>query len=272
MSSYLDMVHAITVKHSDKIKRETSHFCEYFHIAQLWHNRVDDRGYLQGISNHPSWTEYFASEKLYEKCHLLRHSKYVSEGMTILSDEEAKECVNQEIIDIFYDGTIQYNSNTWITLVHKNKSGTDQFGFFLNKNYLALFINEMRLVNLFTGKLRENLQPLYTKMEGYQANLVDIMGSYFYKNLEEETPSNELRQKLLGKLGLHEAFNLTSKEKQVIKLVLEGFSASAIAPQMFLAKRTIEHFLERIKEKLNCGSKTELIQKAREMEAAGILT
>lgn len=271
MSSYYQMVQAITSRYSDRIKGVTNDFCDYFHINQLWHNRVDNRGSLESISNHPAWTEYFASQKIYEKCPLLRHSKYVDEGITVLSDEEAEKCMSREIIDTFYDGKIRYNSNTWITMVKKTKTGTDQFGFFIDKKYLPLFINEISLVHLFTGKFRERLHSVFLKMADHKANLIDLMGSHFYKDRKEETFQSELKQQLLKQLGVNESVSLTEREKKVLKFVLQGYSASAIAPQIFLAKRTVEHMLERIKEKLNCNTKTILIQKARELESLGLL-
>lgn len=271
MNSYLEMIQGISTRYSDKIKSVTDNFCGYFQIGQLWYNRVDNKGSLESLSNHPAWTEYFAAEKLYERCPLLRHSKYVKEGITVLNDKEAEACVSPQIIDTFYNGTVKYNANTWITIVKKTKSGSDQFGFFINKKYLPLFINEMQLVNLFTSRFRERLQLVFSKMESFQANLIEIMGSDFYKDQREETLEDELKQQLLKELGIDESVQLNTREIEIIKLVLQGFSASAIAPQVYLAKRTIEHMLERIKEKLCCDTKTELIQKAREMESLGVL-
>lgn len=271
MSSYFEMVQAITTRYSDKIKYATREFCDYFHVNQLWHNRVDNKGFLESISNHPAWTEYFAAEKLYKKCPLLRHSKYVKEGLTILNDVEAEKCVNDEMIRNFYQGKIKYNSNTWITIVKKTKSGSDQFGFFIDKKFLPLFINEIKLVHLFTGKFREKLHTVFSKIEDHKANIIEMMGAHFYKDGMAEILQEELKQKLLKQLGFDETITISEREIHVLKLVLEGYSASGIAPKVFLAKRTVEHLLERIKEKLSCKTKTEMIQKAREMEAIGVL-
>jgi len=64
----------------------------------------------------------------------------------------------------------------------------------------------------------------------------------------------------------HDISNLSSIELNVMNLLLEGYSAAQIALRLFRSSRTVEHHIERIKEKLGCCSKGELIQKARKME------
>lgn len=47
----------------------------------------------------------------------------------------------------------------------------------------------------------------------------------------------------------------------MINLVVRGFSAAKIAAELELSKRTIEHYFEAIKIKLQASSKAQLIQK-----------
>ena len=72
-------------------------------------------------------------------------------------------------------------------------------------------------------------------------------------------------KKFLKNLGIEVSCSV--REIEVMKLLLEGYSASQIGKEIFLSRRTIEHHLERIKDKLGCTSRAELIQKARELEA-----
>lgn len=273
MSSYLKMIQSVTTKYHDRIKNETSSFCEYFHLAQFWYNKIDDRGSLASFSNFPEWTEYFGHEKLYEKCPMLRHSKYLQEGVKIFStDNDVESMVNNSIISRFYNGKANYHLNTWVVFVNKTKDGSEQFGFFVKKPALSLFFNESQLVRLFMKKIKENMTFVFSKLEDNQINLLDVLGSSFFAGASLGVSQDSERQTLLKKIGGEWQACLTPQEMRVIELVLQGYSASAIAPQVFLAKRTVDHYLERIKEKLDCHSKTELIQKAREMEELGFLT
>lgn len=270
MDSYFSMIRSVTTKNDTIIKNASSSFCEYFNITQFWYNKVDDRGSLASMSNHPAWTEYFAEQQLYKKCPLLRHSKHLQEGISIYSNNEVEQFLNNNIVQTFYEGALNYNKNVWFVIINKTKNGSDQFGFLVDKSNITLVINEMKLIKWFVKKFQLKIPSVFSKLEDHRVNLIDLIGPAFYKN-SAATPSSRhaARQAILVQMGIEEGINLNSREIEVIKLVLQGFSASAIAPKVFLAKRTIDHLLERIKEKLKCSSKTELIQKSQEMEDLG---
>lgn len=58
----------------------------------------------------------------------------------------------------------------------------------------------------------------------------------------------------------------------VVKQLIKGFFASKIADQLYLSPRTVEHHLERIKDKYDCMTKAELIQKVQKLDSYGYLT
>lgn len=65
-------------------------------------------------------------------------------------------------------------------------------------------------------------------------------------------------------------FDLSPKESEVTQWMLRGYSAGKLAPKAFFSRRTAEHHVESMKQKLGCSIKAELIQIAREMERMGI--
>jgi DNA-binding CsgD family transcriptional regulator len=64
-------------------------------------------------------------------------------------------------------------------------------------------------------------------------------------------------------LGLLE--QLTTKEHELLKLFLTGYTMRQAAEEINLSRRTVEDYLERIKNKLHCDSKSELITKSIEL-------
>lgn len=54
---------------------------------------------------------------------------------------------------------------------------------------------------------------------------------------------------------------LTKREKDILQLLVRGYSAKMIANDLKLSKRTVEYYLENIKSKLRVDSKSELIAK-----------
>ena len=59
--------------------------------------------------------------------------------------------------------------------------------------------------------------------------------------------------------------DLSKRQAQIISLLLRGYSAELTAKELKLSKRTIESYLIRLKEKLECKNKYELINKAFEL-------
>jgi two-component system competent response regulator ComA len=58
--------------------------------------------------------------------------------------------------------------------------------------------------------------------------------------------------------------SLSSKEQQILMEVSKGFTNKAIAINLSMSQRTIEHYLTKVFSKLGVGSRTEALMKAKE--------
>ena len=59
-----------------------------------------------------------------------------------------------------------------------------------------------------------------------------------------------------------EDYNLSEREKQVLQLLVEGYSYKMIAGEMFIAIDTVRSHIKKIYEKLHVNSKSEAVAKA----------
>ena len=59
-----------------------------------------------------------------------------------------------------------------------------------------------------------------------------------------------------------EDYNLSEREKQVLQLLVEGYSYKMIAAEMFIAIDTVRSHIKKIYEKLHVNSKSEAVAKA----------
>lgn len=64
---------------------------------------------------------------------------------------------------------------------------------------------------------------------------------------------------------IYKNISFTKRQAQIISFWLQGYSAKVTANKLNLTKRTIEFYLTRIKEKLECKNKQELIKKSFEL-------
>ena len=136
-----------------------------------------------------------------------------------------------------------------------------------------MLLCELPLLKLFTQKFREDNQLLFSAIDDYPIDLTRVIGPDFYKNRFSGILPNRSaqRQAVLKKMGVDFERRLTSREIEILKLLLLGYSAGKVATQIHLSKRTVEHHIERIKDSLGCDSKAELIQKGIELERIGCL-
>ena len=60
----------------------------------------------------------------------------------------------------------------------------------------------------------------------------------------------------------HNKFKLTTRECECVFLLIRGKTAKEIASLLSLSKRTVESYMENIKNKMNCQNKAEILVKA----------
>ncbi|MGC9669444.1 LuxR C-terminal-related transcriptional regulator [Planosporangium sp. 12N6] len=60
---------------------------------------------------------------------------------------------------------------------------------------------------------------------------------------------------------------LSEREQEVADLVLAGMTYKQIGDRLFISAKTVEHHVARIRQRLNCGSRSELLAKLRAMAA-----
>ncbi len=69
---------------------------------------------------------------------------------------------------------------------------------------------------------------------------------------------------------LEDAGRLSDREQEVAQLVLSGMTYKQVGDQLFISAKTVEHHVARMRQRLNCSSRSELLARLRAMtNAAG---
>lgn len=71
--------------------------------------------------------------------------------------------------------------------------------------------------------------------------------------------SNNLKNKLLTTTSSHQKINFSKRQKEVLHLLVRGKTVMQISQKLGLSMRTVESYLNDIKSKLGCHTKSELI-------------
>lgn len=92
-----------------------------------------------------------------------------------------------------------------------------------------------------------------------------FLGIYFRKKFNwgknnEGVKANEINHEAIKK------FNLSSRELEVLELIVQGYSNKEIADQLFLAESTIKTHVSNLYQKLEVNKRPQAINKARDLK------
>ncbi len=258
-------------KASKKFHNKVKSFCDplvqLFGINHFYHAKVTNAGHFIGLNLNPGWEEFFFSDKTHlliwpDKC----LPRKVKEGVRFLQEDE-----NENFNKLLKTAKEEYSLNFSLQIVEKTPQGTDMYGFALNSqnpHQHMVLINEIPLLRLFIKRFQEEFKPLYAALNDNKVDMPSLLGPQFFKAKVPAITRSFMRDQFLQKMGI-EIPSLTDREIEVIKYLIQGYSASQLAAELFISKRTAEHHIERIKYKFNSFSKSELIRKIRELESIG---
>lgn len=112
-----------------------------------------------------------------------------------------------------------------------------------------------------TSQTYQELQYLTLLTEGTNEKTVSVLGTNpEIVNVYPENFNKKLKNKYQNKKN--ELCCLSNREIECLELLINGNTAKMIAAKLNLSVRTIEHYLDNIKTKLNVTSKYQLIDKA----------
>ncbi len=264
MGSLYDMHMAGTWRYHDRIRKEGAPLLNLFNIKHYGFFKVNYSGSYFFFGSHIEFSEYFIDEKFHVNYPYFRNPKFIKEGISLPYTLQ-----NQEFSKNLSLAKNRFGIHDSLLLIKKSKEGFEAFGFCLDissESQIGLLLQELPLLKLFTKKFRGNNQSIFSHMEDCQVNLIDLLGPAFNQNCLQDPPSHA-RELLLKQMKIEIGGALTPREVEILRLLLKGYSAGQTARQLSRSHRTVEHHIERIKMKLLCSSKSELIQKAKELES-----
>ncbi|MBX7066074.1 MAG: helix-turn-helix transcriptional regulator [Parachlamydiales bacterium] len=265
MDPHWKMVQAITVKHNNKIKKACSPIFEAFNLNELWYYKILENGDKIYFGSNPEWSEFYVSNNFDLFSPVNCHPKFYRNGCYTFSS--TKSFAESRSLP---EAKRRFNINPKILIIEGIEGGVEGVGFSSpssESKQTELLLIELAVLKLFFKRFRKQHCSLFSELQDYKINLKQLIGSKFYENrFFEESVQMDKKIALLKLMGLAYFESITQREVDVAKLVVRGFSAGQIAIELDLSKRTVEHRIERLKEKLNAHSKAELIEKIRELE------
>lgn len=268
VSNFQQMLQKVNSRAQHKINKFCDPLMRHFGVNHFWYQQLTNSGHYSVLGNNLDWMEYFFAEGLHYAIPHFRHPSMLPSGTSLI--RRIKDKSLEKMIDTAVD---KFNIHFSLMLMNKTSKGIEAFGFALNSAdelQHAQLLGKLPLLRLFAEQFRQQHRSLFEVLEDNKADMAKAMGSLFYENPTGViTPSIPL-QAFLQEIGLKNiAVSFTSREVEVIRYLLDGYSPSYIGDFLYLSKRTVEHYIENIKDKLQSYSKADLVQKLRALESVG---
>lgn len=255
-------------KNRSKIKKFCDPLIHHFGVNEFIYKTVTKSG-QDGLSLHDDCLEQYYNDQVYLIDPLASHPNNHQAGL--ISTESVKDKTNRLIID---RTILNFGIHYSFVLINKL---ADRIEFFVfgtttsNPVQVMNFYTEISLIRAFAKRFKEQFKNEIAKLEEYRIDMASLKGEAFQKLPYALFPNRINREEFLKKLGVAIPKPLTPKEQEVVKYLVKGFSAPKIAEHLLISPRTVEHHLERIKDKFDCQTKSELIQKLLRLESYGYL-
>lgn len=190
--------------------------------------------------------------KNYTPTNYKKTERYVSLPHKI---EEYTGDVKEEYLNLITDQRKIFNHDNCFIIVNKSELLCEYFIFYTpetTKPMINFYFNHLDLLEEFVKLFKDKASKLITKADQNKIVLPwRDKKIVFPEDVSVEKYGSSLRKPII----------LSRREQQIAFYLIEGKTAAETADLLFLSKRTVESYWERLREKFNCNRKTELLLK-----------
>jgi DNA-binding CsgD family transcriptional regulator len=271
--NWQEIVQNYITKYSDRIQKVTAPLRERLDVGYFTYHRISGaEGRYTVLVDRPDWAEHYVNARFYLEDPYLRHPDVYRSGCCSIQSNGAEDYRKR----ILHDGREIFNLDYSVLLIEKNRDFVEFFGFCASRGTSRLeevALNCPAFLKAFALYFRKELSSVLQRMQEEAGSLIDLKGAdFFKKDPIDPTPRMEA---LLGELGMGtltaQLSVLSPQEKKCLQRIGLGKSAKEIALELGLSHRTVESYIDHIRDKTSCSTTRELLTLARELEKFSLL-
>lgn len=271
MSTAEQMVRKHTVKEFNLIKKLCEPLKRYLDIQYFWYSHTNAEGGYFSIGSNVEMHEYYHATKLYIHSPFFHHPDLIQPGF--YSYRGIPDPKFQETLDSCVE---KVNINLGMSLVMKRGKELLRFGYASDRSkgpqFMDTIVNNLPLLKKFNTHFLSEIKPM---MKSIQNDLVDLPSELGDDYTQPPKGLGTIQTRFdkcsflqdLGLLDSKAIRKLAKRELDCLKYLHLSFRE--IGEILHISSRTVEAYLQSAKNKLNCSSKSELIQIAAMLHSAG---
>lgn len=262
---------------SDKLKKTAAPLQECFGIDGFAYSLITPKGKFYQICNQPTLSEFYFSNKFYKSNPLIHHPASYCTSTFFLSDlEDGTFKAHQQIMEKEFG----CGEERVLAMYKKQGQNGQLFLFFTtNKNFTAIpnFLSNLPLLDKFCFYFLSEWRNDFKKLDRFALNIPEILGQNQFRCnpiTNSYSAESKIKRKFLHKLGIVSHLEepmpqLSTREHECLVLLLEGKTAKQMAQSLTLSARTVEHYIDNIKNKFGCLTKSELFTRVSDLRLLG---
>jgi DNA-binding CsgD family transcriptional regulator len=248
----------------DKLTRFCQPLVDMLDVSQFYHYVMTRQGHIAAVGLHTELQEYLVSSSEWHD-----FTPYVYHNMDNLNGVVFTQALPNDDWKRNYDYAAQkFDVHLSLQVSQKTAFGIEGFGFGLktaNPSQHLAFLNHLPLLRIFISEYKKTLNT--NLLHEHLVDAASLTGPDFFDASKAGTMG--FKNVLLGKMMVKSVNPLSPRESEIADLLLQGYSAFQIGEILFRSNRTIESHIERIKDKLDCSRRSDLIQKLGELKSMG---
>lgn len=251
---------------TDKMRQLSKTFCQPLNITTFGYVRIYDNGFLSWLTTNPDQDRFLIESEALIEDPAVNKKESLKEGCYLyFNDRQFPGC------ETFYRERAQrFQMDHGMVLVRhqKNYLETCCFSGLLSKQPLyQLFMNEQPLFQSFMGHFTQQLDRPLLHLLNQGLTLEELKGGHkkTYPLLAEKE-----RAPLVAACGWQNLLRLSKREKQCLAILKLGYTYEAIGIKLKLSPRTVEHYLDSVKNKLGIETRSQLCLAGEKLIALGL--
>lgn len=226
---------------------------EQLGVDTFWYYTISESGEYTFVGNKGIFGEYFCNNKMYLHHPSFRSPKFLIEGPQLWSEDSVFAESQKPIKNEFSMDQILHIGKKKDGIYHGYGFATTMQGYNLTNTYM----NKLHLFKKFTLYFQDEAAANIRLASANKVDIASLIGKAFYEGDIPQSDSAFLSQ-------IQKTDTLTPRERDCVTWLLRGRTASQIGQELGLSKRTVEHYLDNIKDKWGCHNKQELIDFAQD--------
>lgn len=241
-------------KHADRLNKIAAPLAD-LGVDVMTYERFSDDGKFSILTNEYDATGYFYDQELFINNPTFCAPKVRNSGVFFPDMDPMVFEMQSQVTEKFGIGQIIYFGE---------RVGGEYYGFAFaahdsGESVFSRFLKRIPLFKAFIRHFMIEARPLITECHENSFDLGAIMGDFYYASPEQQF-SSDADEEFLSKLITSP--ELSNREHECIYWLCRGNTAKQIGEKLDLSRRTVEFYLENVKNKWDCWTKEDLIERA----------